>query len=77
VFENSRIVSFLFSHLESQGLFRTRTVSLAGKIALVTGGATGLGFAICRELLSQGAVVVMVGNIDAHLQEAGLLSCNL
>lgn len=34
---------------------------LAGKVALVTGGTKGIGFAIVRRLLSDGATVVMCG----------------
>ena len=39
---------------------------LAGKIAVVTGGAAGIGGAICRRFASQGAKVV-VADIDAAL----------
>ena len=37
-----------------------------GKIALVTGGARGLGEAICRNLVEAGATVIMV-DIQADL----------
>ena len=33
---------------------------LAGKVALVTGGARGIGFATCRALIARGATVVVV-----------------
>ncbi len=40
-----------------------------GKVALVTGGASGLGLAACRRLLEEGAQVVMA-DIDAQRGEA-------
>lgn len=43
--------------------------SLAGQRALVTGASAGIGFAICRELLSFGAQVLMVAR-DADALEA-------
>jgi len=39
----------------------------AGKSAAVTGGASGIGYALCRELCRRGAVVYA-----ADLNEAGL-----
>ena len=36
-----------------------RADAFAGKCGIVTGGGTGLGFAIARELLSLGAAVLM------------------
>lgn len=33
----------------------------AGKVAVVTGGATGIGFATSRRLHAEGAAVVMAG----------------
>ena len=36
--------------------------TLAGKIALVTGGAGGIGSAICRKLASEGASVIITYN---------------
>jgi NAD(P)-dependent dehydrogenase (short-subunit alcohol dehydrogenase family) len=44
---------------------------LAGRRAVVTGGARGIGFAVARRLLAEGARVVLA-DIDAHaLAEAG------
>jgi len=35
-------------------------INLNGKVAMVTGGATGIGFAICYRLCEAGAFVYMV-----------------
>ncbi len=47
---------------------------LAGKIALVTGGAGGIGAAICRRFAHEGARVAIVDNDEAMLEKtrAGL-----
>lgn len=44
--------------------------SLAGKLALVTGGGTGIGLGISKALLDAGAKVVITGRREAILQEA-------
>ena len=38
-----------------------KEISLAGKTALITGGATGIGYAIAAEMCDAGADVVIVG----------------
>jgi 3-oxoacyl-[acyl-carrier protein] reductase len=43
---------------------------LYGKVALVTGGAGGIGSAICRELAKQGAAVVVGYNSSAERAQA-------
>jgi 2,3-dihydroxy-2,3-dihydro-p-cumate dehydrogenase len=43
---------------------------LAGRVAVVTGAGTGIGFAITRRLLDDGADVVMAGLEDGELQQA-------
>ena len=47
-----------------------KEISLEGKTALVTGGATGIGFAISTELADAGAHVIIVGRRQEKLDEA-------
>ena len=44
--------------------------SLAGKIALVTGGTSGIGLATARELAAQGAQIFITGRRQAELDAA-------
>lgn len=50
--------------------------NLKGKIALVTGGNSGIGFATAKELKAQGAEVIITGRrqeaIDAAASESGI-----
>jgi 3-oxoacyl-[acyl-carrier protein] reductase len=45
-------------------------VSLQGKVALVTGGSQGIGLAIARALVGEGAHVAVTGRDEARLAEA-------
>jgi len=44
--------------------------SLSGKVAFVTGGSRGIGLAIARALLQQGAAVAITGTNQDHLDAA-------
>lgn len=44
--------------------------SLAGKVALVTGGASGIGLSVAEALAGAGAAVVLCGRREALLQQA-------
>ena len=46
------------------------STSLAGKVAVVTGGSRGIGLAIADALLKQGASVTITGTSDQHLKSA-------
>ena len=41
-----------------------------GNIAVVTGGAGGIGFAVAKKLVGQGLRVVLVGRADTVLERA-------
>lgn len=47
-----------------------REISLEGKTALITGGGTGIGFAIAAEMADAGANVVIVGRREEKLKKA-------
>lgn len=44
--------------------------SLNGKVAVVTGGSRGIGFAIAHALVADGAKVVITGQSESHLSAA-------
>jgi 2,3-dihydroxy-2,3-dihydro-p-cumate dehydrogenase len=46
------------------------TAPLEGQAAIVTGGATGIGFAIVRRLLADGASVLLAGLTDGDVEAA-------
>lgn len=47
-----------------------KEISLAGKTALITGGATGIGFAIASEMYDAGANIIIVGRREDKLAKA-------
>jgi NAD(P)-dependent dehydrogenase (short-subunit alcohol dehydrogenase family) len=46
------------------------SMKLEGKIAVVTGGSTGIGFAIAKRFVAEGATVYITGRRQAELDEA-------
>ena len=47
-----------------------KEISLTNKTALITGGATGIGFAIATEIVDAGAQVILVGRRAEMLEKA-------
>lgn len=54
----------------TKGKHYEKRISLKGKTAIVTGGATGIGFAIASELLDADANVIILGRREEKLKEA-------
>ncbi|AKD53768.1 SDR family NAD(P)-dependent oxidoreductase [Spirosoma radiotolerans] len=55
---------------EHQSIPGQSIFSLAGKLALITGGGSGIGFDIARCMVQAGATVVITGRREQPLQEA-------
>lgn len=69
----SRSGSLLFGLAAGAGmvaLTRRRSISLRGRVALVTGGSRGLGFLIARELLREGCDVAICARDPVVLEQA-------
>ena len=45
-------------------------MGIPGKRALVTGGSSGIGFAIAKELAAEGAQVILASRDEAKLKKA-------
>ena len=56
--------------MNSTSLTFTKSFSLEGEHALITGGATGLGFGMARSFIAAGAKVVLAGRREEELQKA-------
>lgn len=56
--------------------FKKNKMKLNGKIALVTGGAGGIGSAICQKLAEEGASVIITYNSNAEKAEKLLTDLN-
>jgi NAD(P)-dependent dehydrogenase (short-subunit alcohol dehydrogenase family) len=55
---------------QPNGQHQTNPFSLEGKLALITGGGTGIGLEIARCMTTAGATVIITGRREAVLQEA-------
>ena len=59
------------SHTKDKGeQKKIQEISLKGKTALITGGATGIGFAIAEQMYDAGANIVIAGRREGKLKEA-------
>src|SRR5437763_5961581 len=66
-----RTVVAVGAGLVARELLRRRTTyDLRGRVALVTGGSRGLGFAIAHELVDRGARVVICARDEEWLERA-------
>jgi gluconate 5-dehydrogenase len=43
---------------------------MSGRRALVTGSTSGMGYAVAKRLAKGGAIIVLHGRTDAHVEEA-------
>ena len=59
----------LNSSVENNPIF-SKIFSLKGKIALITGGGSGIGFDIAKSMIATGATVIITGRREFALQES-------
>ncbi|UOQ64278.1 SDR family NAD(P)-dependent oxidoreductase [Hymenobacter volaticus] len=65
-----RIEPLLSTHTQAAGQHQLNPFSLEGKLALVTGGGSGIGLEIARCMSVAGATVIITGRRESVLQEA-------
>ncbi|WP_375436937.1 SDR family NAD(P)-dependent oxidoreductase [uncultured Hymenobacter sp.] len=65
-----RIDPLLSSHTQPNGQHQPNPFSLEGKLALVTGGGSGIGLEIARCMAVAGATVIITGRRETVLQDA-------
>ena len=70
IFSLFQIFFVVFLHFSRKESIMKKEISLKGKTAIVTGGATGIGFAIASELLDADANVIILGRREEKLKEA-------
>ncbi|UOG76217.1 glucose 1-dehydrogenase [Hymenobacter tibetensis] len=66
----SHLESFPTTDTQPNGLHQPNPFSLEGKLALVTGGGTGIGLEIARCMAVAGATVIITGRREGVLQDA-------
>jgi NADP-dependent 3-hydroxy acid dehydrogenase YdfG len=66
----SHLESFPTTHTQPNGLHQPNPFSLEGKLALITGGGTGIGLEIARCMAVAGATVIITGRREEVLQDA-------
>ncbi|QIL76645.1 SDR family NAD(P)-dependent oxidoreductase [Hymenobacter sp. HDW8] len=66
----AHVEHLISSHTQPSGEHQLNPFSLEGKLALVTGGGTGIGLEIARCMTVAGATVIITGRRESVLQEA-------
>jgi NAD(P)-dependent dehydrogenase (short-subunit alcohol dehydrogenase family) len=65
---NIRSNTFIFAEQSFQ--IKHKTMKLQNKVAVITGGNSGIGLATAQEFIAQGATVIITGRNEKALQEA-------
>jgi NAD(P)-dependent dehydrogenase (short-subunit alcohol dehydrogenase family) len=64
------IRSNTFTFAEQSFQIKHKTMKLQNKVAVITGGNSGIGLATAQEFIAQGATVIITGRNEKALQEA-------